>query len=59
VVESVVDRHRYELEAAWAIAEHAASAAELSERLKPILRHTAREVLVRLYPQSAAIFDAR
>jgi hypothetical protein len=58
VVEAVVDEHRQALASAWELADGGVGAAELTERLKPIVRETARESLLRLYPRSSAIFDA-
>ena len=57
VVESVVDQHRCELDEAWVLGQHGATATEVDRHLKSILRQAAREILVRLYPQSAEIFD--
>jgi hypothetical protein len=58
VVEAVVAQHRRELEAAWELADGGADAAVLAQRLKPIVSEAAREILIRLYPRSSAIFKA-
>jgi hypothetical protein len=55
----VLEQHRHELDGAWVLAEDGATAKEVDRRLKPILRQAAREILVRLYPQSAEIFDRK
>ena len=59
VVDTVVQQHRGDFDVAWQLAEQGASAAELEVRLEPALRATARETLVRLYPQAAGIFDGQ
>ena len=57
IVDSVVQQHRAEFDAAWRLAEQDAGAAELNAQLLPVVRAAARETLVRLYPQAAGIFD--
>jgi hypothetical protein len=57
VVDDVLKQYRTEFDAAWMRAEGGASAAELASEVEPLLRSAVREVLLRLYPQAAAIFE--
>jgi hypothetical protein len=59
LVDGVVEKHRCEFDAAWALADQGANAAEVAVTLEPVVRDAAREVLVRLYPEAAGIFERR
>jgi hypothetical protein len=56
-VVEVASRYRGELEATWNAAERRASTHEVAEQLAPLVTQGAREVLVRLYPEAAKLFD--
>lgn len=57
-VSEVVQRHAQALEDAWGVAQRGAPPDEVAEALLPIVTASARETLVRLYPESAHIFGA-
>jgi len=59
LVEEVVLARVPALRLAWALVESGAAAAAIAERLEPELREATREALVRLYPESGGIFEAR
>ena len=57
-VSETASQHRGELEAVWNAAERRATAHEVAEQLTPLVTQGTREVLVRLYPEAAKLFDS-
>ena len=57
IVDDVAADHRDEIIATMRAAEQGAGAGDIAARLEPLLAAMARETLVRLYPEAAAIFD--
>jgi hypothetical protein len=58
LVDEVMQRHRGEAESVWNLADKGASVDEVARLLQPILTATARETLVRLYPEAQRIFES-
>ena len=58
LVEEVVRGREPQLLAAWRMADEGGSAGDIAARLEPELTGAARELLVRLYPESGKIFTA-
>ena len=59
LVDQAVSKRMPALQVAWNMAREGADAAAISARVEPEITSAAREVLTRLYPDSAAIFDKR
>ena len=57
LVSEAASQYRSELEAIWNAAERRASANEVAAQLTPLVTKATREVLVRLYPEAAKLFD--
>ncbi|HEX2825115.1 MAG TPA: DUF3482 domain-containing protein [Burkholderiales bacterium] len=57
-VSGLVSRNAQALEDAWGAAHRGASPNEVAQWLQPIMTRLAAETLVRLYPESARIFEA-
>jgi hypothetical protein len=58
LVDEVTQRHRGEAESVWRLADEGASVAEVARLLQPIITATARETLIRLYPEAQRVFES-
>jgi hypothetical protein len=58
VVDEGVAKRRVEFDRAWAMAGEGADAAAVARYLEPLMAQTARETLIRLYPEARAIFGS-
>jgi len=56
LIEEVVELHRREFDAVWALAQEGAGVDELAPRLRPLVAAAVREALVRLYPGIGGIW---
>jgi hypothetical protein len=57
LAENLAERHAAELERVWDAAEQGAAAEDVRRQLLPFVTAMTREALIRLYPDSAAIFS--
>jgi hypothetical protein len=57
LVQEVTQAHGHELEPVWRTAHDNAQVAAVAEHLQPIITVMGREILVRLYPDSEAVFE--
>ena len=58
LVHAITQRHRGEAESVWSLADGGASVDEVARLLQPIITATARETLVRLYPEAERVFGS-